>query len=85
MASGRLQIAPLNCTKLLHAVCATAVVDGLLPSNPCNIPKAMAAKTNGQPVILTPSEIAAIADAIEPQRLRPWCWWRRGAARGGAS
>lgn len=70
--------------QLLHAVCATAVGDGLLPANPCQIPKAMAAKTQRAAVVLTPAEIAALADAIEPQRLRTlvlvaaWCGPRWG-------
>lgn len=70
--------------QLLHAVCATAVVDGLLPSNPCNIPKVMTPATKKQPVILTPPEIAALADAIPLPRFRAlvliaaWCGLRWG-------
>jgi integrase len=72
--------------QLLHAVCATAVADGLLASNPCSIPRAMATKTKRQAVILTPAEVAALADAIEPDRLRAlvlvlaWCGPRWGEA-----
>src|SRR5206468_3481020 len=56
--------------QFLHAVMATAVTDGLLPSNPCNIPKAMSTNAKRQAVILTPDQLAALADAIEPKRLR---------------
>ena len=70
--------------QLLHAVMATAVTDGLVPSNPCNIPKALHAKTKRQPVILEPAQVAALADAMEPRRLRAmvlvmaWCGPRWG-------
>jgi len=76
--------AKAHAYQLLHAVCATAVADGLLPSNPCIIPTAMATTTKRQPVILTPAEVAVIADAIEPERLRTmvlvmaWCGPRWG-------
>jgi integrase len=72
--------------QLLHAICATAVTDGLLPSNPCNIPKALFAKVKRQAVILEPKQIAALADAMEPKRLRAmllimaWCAPRWGEA-----
>lgn len=71
--------------QFLHAVCATAVSDGLLTVNPCNIPKAMAAKTVRQPVILEPAEVAALVDEV-PERLRAlillaaWCAPRWGEA-----
>jgi len=70
--------------QLLHAVCATAVVDGLLPSNPCNIPKVMTPPTKKLPVILAPEEIVALADAIPLPRFRAlvliaaWCGLRWG-------
>lgn len=72
--------------QLLHAVMATAVTDGLLPSNPCNIPKALHAKPKRQATILEPAQVAALADAIEPERLRAlvlvlaWCAPRWGEA-----
>ncbi|BDB43856.1 MULTISPECIES: tyrosine-type recombinase/integrase [Mycobacterium] len=72
--------------QILHAVCATAVTDGLLPANPCNITKAMAAATKRQATILEPGQVAALADAIEPKRLRAmvlvmaWCAPRWGEA-----
>ena len=64
----------------------TAAEDGLLPSNPCNVPKAMGSNAKRQAVILTPAEVAALADAIEPGRLRmlvllsAWCGPRWGEA-----
>lgn len=70
--------------QLLHAVCATAVTDGLLLSNPCNIPKAQATTATRQAQILTPEQLAAVADAMEPKRLKmmvllmAWCGPRWG-------
>jgi integrase len=55
---------------LLHAVCATAVTDGLLTSNPCSIPRAMNAPTKRQPVVLDVDDIAKLATAIQPDRLK---------------
>ncbi|MEW5808561.1 MAG: site-specific integrase [Actinomycetota bacterium] len=69
---------------LLHAVCATAVADGLLAVNPCSIPRAMNPPRKREPTILSVSEVAALADAIRPQRLRAlvllsaWCGVRWG-------
>lgn len=70
--------------QLLHSVLATAVIDELLPSNPAHIPKAMHTPTKRQPVILSAAEVAALADAIKPERLRTlilvaaWCGPRWG-------
>ncbi|SBS75596.1 Phage integrase family protein [uncultured Mycobacterium sp.] len=72
--------------QFLHAVCGTAVSDGLLPSNPCNIPKAMHTVTKRQAKVLDPQQLDALADAIEPKRLRmlvllmAWCGPRWGEA-----
>ncbi|OBK72894.1 site-specific integrase [Mycobacterium sp. 1274761.0] len=72
--------------QLLHAAIATAVSDGLLPANPCNVPKALSAKVKRQAVILTPAQVAALADAMQPKRLRAmvlvmaWCAPRWGEA-----
>jgi integrase len=69
---------------LLHAVLATAVTDGHLGANPCNLKGAMNPPTKRQPVILTPDEVAKLADAIAPERLRAlilvaaWCGLRWG-------
>lgn len=69
---------------LLHAVCATAVSDGLMPSNPCAIARAMNPPSQRKPTILTVDEMAALADAIRPERLKAlvllsaWCGVRWG-------
>ncbi len=52
---------------LLHSILATAVHDELLKSNPCQITGAMSSRRKREPVILTPAEIAALADAIQPR------------------
>lgn len=73
-----------HCYGLLHAICATAVSDGLIERNPCNIPKVMNPARKREPVILTPAEVAALADAIRPERLKclvllsAWCGVRWG-------
>lgn len=78
------ETARAHAYQLLHAVCATAVTDGLLAANPCVIPKAMAVPTRKQPVILGPEEIVALADAIKQPRFRAlvlisaWCGLRWG-------
>jgi integrase len=69
---------------LLHAICATAVADGLIVANPCNLPRVMNPPRKREPVILTVGEVAALADAIKPERLRclvllsAWCGVRWG-------
>jgi hypothetical protein len=54
---------------LLHAVLATAVKDGLLHANPCQIELVMNPQPKREPVILTVPEVAALADAV-PERLK---------------
>jgi integrase len=69
---------------LLHAVCATATSDGLIATNPCNIPRVMNPPRQREPIILSVPEIAALADAIRPERLQAlvllsaWCGVRWG-------
>ena len=69
---------------LLHAVCATAVADGLIAANPCNIPRVMNPPRKREPVILSVPEVAALAAAIKPERLKAlvllsaWCGVRWG-------
>ncbi|WLP91438.1 site-specific integrase [Gordonia sp. NB41Y] len=69
---------------LLHAVCATAVADDLIRSNPCSIPNAMNPPRKRDPIILDVPEVASLADAIRPERLRAlillsaWCGVRWG-------
>src|SRR5271166_3564484 len=69
---------------LLHAIVKTAVTDGLLAVNPCQISRAMNTPTQRQAVILTVDELAKVADAIQPPQLRAmvlvsaWCGLRWG-------
>lgn len=70
---------------LLHAVCDTAVTqDHLLTVNPCQITGAMNTATQRKPVILEVAELAALAEAIKPERfkalilLKAWCGLRWG-------
>ena len=68
---------------LLHAVLETAVKDGLLQSNPAQIERAMNPKTVREPVILTVSEVAELAEKIEPKYralvlIAAWCGLRWG-------
>jgi hypothetical protein len=69
---------------LLHAICATAVSDGLIVSNPCTITGVMNPPRRRDPVILSVAEVAALADAIKPDRLKAlvllsaWCSVRWG-------
>lgn len=71
---------------LLHSIMATAVGDQLIPANPCHIARAMSPQRKREPNILTVNEVAAVADAIEPPRLRcfvllaAWCGLRWGEA-----
>ena len=71
---------------LLHAICATAVTDGLIVANPCHLRGVMSTPRRREPVILSVPEVAALADAIEPERLRAlvlvsaWCGTRWGEA-----
>ncbi|MGD9514274.1 tyrosine-type recombinase/integrase [Mycolicibacterium sp.] len=69
---------------LLNAICNTAVADSLIERNPCQLPRVMNPARKREPVILTPAEIAALADAIQPARLKAlvllsaWCGVRWG-------
>jgi integrase len=69
---------------LLHAIMATAVTDGWIAANPCNIPRAMNPPTKRAAVILDVNEVAKIANAIQPEKLKclvlvsAWCGLRWG-------
>ena len=68
---------------LLHAICATAVRDELLSSNPCMITGATHAKRVHDPVVPDVDEITVIADKIEPRfkaliLISAWCGLRFG-------
>ncbi|PND54351.1 integrase [Mycobacterium sp. ENV421] len=72
-----------HCYALLHAVLQTAVTDGVLAANPAHIVGAMSSPTKRQPVILSVTELAALAEAM-PERfralilLKAWCGLRWG-------
>src|SRR5262249_15015279 len=72
-----------HCYALLHGICATAVGDGLLAVNPCQISGAMNTTAKRQPIIPTIAQLAALAEAV-PQRftaliwLKAWCGLRWG-------
>ncbi|KLO42374.1 integrase [Mycobacterium nebraskense] len=69
---------------LLHSVCATAVKDGLITVNPCQIERAMNPPRKREPAILSVPELATVADAIKPAQFRclvliaAWCGLRWG-------
>jgi integrase len=68
---------------LLHAICETAVTDGLMSSNPCSIRGAMNAPTKRAPVEFSPNDIGKLAGAM-PERFKAlvliaaWCGFRWG-------
>ena len=70
---------------LLHAILATAVTDQLITANPATGAGHEPADQT-QPVILDVAEVAALADAFKPERLRAlvlvlaWCGVRWGEA-----
>jgi integrase len=55
---------------LLHAVMSTAVSDELIAVNPCRIPRVFNQPRKREPVILSPTDIHALADKIEPAQFR---------------
>lgn len=69
---------------LLHAICATAVTDGLLASQPCQIARAMNTATKRPPVILDVDDVAKLAITVQPPKLKAlvlisaWCGLRWG-------
>jgi integrase len=66
---------------LVHMACATAVGDGLLASNPCQITRGMSVRTKREPVVPTIAELATLADTV-PAKLKAmilvmaWCGLR---------
>jgi integrase len=68
---------------LLHAVMATAVKDGVLPANPCQIERAMNTVRKREPKILSVPQVAELAGKM-PERygvlvlLSAWCGLRWG-------
>ena len=71
--------------RLLHAVCATAVEDGLIARNPCVIKGASVERPAERPVA-TVEQVYTLADAIEPRYramvlLATFCGLRVGELR----
>ena len=71
--------------RLLHAICATALEDGLIARNPCVIKGASVERPAERPVA-TIEQVYAIADAIEPRYramvlLATFCGLRVGELR----
>ena len=71
--------------RLLHAICATALEDGLITRNPCVIKGASVERPAERPVA-TIEQVYAIADAIEPRYramvlLATFCGLRVGELR----
>lgn len=56
--------------QLLHAILGTAVTDGLLPTNPCQIARASSVRRTRHPAILTVAELGQLADVIKPPEYR---------------
>ncbi|HYO02905.1 MAG TPA: integrase, partial [Mycobacterium sp.] len=50
---------------LLHAICATAVEDELLEANPCRIKRATTTRPKRESVILSPTQVAELADRMD--------------------
>jgi integrase len=74
-----------KCYRLLHAIFATAVEDGLVPRNPCIIKGAAIERPAERPVASI-AQVFEIADAIEPQyramvMLGTFCSLRLGEIR----
>ena len=70
-----------QCYNLLRAICGTAVKDGVLAANPCQIERTNAPRKR-EPVILTVPELAAVAAELPKHRalvlLAGWCGLRWG-------
>jgi integrase len=71
--------------QLLHAICATAVDDELLSSNPCKIKGATVAESKRDAVVPTVDQLTIIADTIKPNLrayvlISAWCGLRFGEA-----
>jgi integrase len=72
--------------RLLRAVLNTAVRDGAIATNPCQIPGAGSDRAKERPVA-TPAEVVALVEAITPRYraavlLAAWCGLRRGEVIG---
>jgi integrase len=59
--------ATANAYQLLRAACATAVEDDVLKANPCRVRGASRAPAPTDRRVVTPGEVARIADAVHPR------------------
>lgn len=69
--------------QLLHAICKTAVSDGLLSTNPANIEGATATKRKRELIVPDIAQLAIIADKIDAKfkalvLISAWCGLRYG-------
>jgi integrase len=83
-SGGRTSIA--QSYRFLRAVLNTAVRDGAIVRNPCQIPGAGSDRANERPVA-TPAEVVRLVEAITPRYraavlLAAWCGLRRGEVLG---
>ena len=83
-SGGRTSI--MQSYRLLRAVMNTAVRDGAITKNPCQIPGAGSDRAKERP-IATPSQVAVLIEAITPRYraavlLAAWCGLRRGEVLG---
>ena len=72
--------------RFLRAVMNTALRDGAIQKNPCNIPGAGTDRAKERP-IASPAQVAALIEAITPRYraavlLAAWCGLRRGEVLG---
>src|SRR6185437_12420237 len=72
--------------RFLRAVLNTAVRDGAIVKNPCQIPGAGSDRAKERP-IATPAEVVALLESITPRYraavlLAAWCGLRRGEVLG---
>ena len=83
-SGGRTSI--MQAYRFLRAVMNTAVRDGAIVKNPCQIPGAGSDRAKERP-IATPAEVVALVEAITPRYraavlLAAWCGLRRGEVLG---
>ena len=83
-SGGRTSI--MQSYRFLRAVMNTAVRDGAIGKNPCQIPGAGSDRAKERP-IASPAEVAALIEAITPRYraavlLAAWCGLRRGEVLG---
>jgi integrase len=72
-----------HCYAILHAICATAVLDEVLDANPCRIRGASQTQRKRDIDVLTPAEVDKLAAKMPPRLgasvlLAAWCGLRWG-------